>query len=102
MRRKLLRRARRHKGELSLGDLEDVERRAASACAELADATHFDHVVPNHDGEDSDHWDAFYYPLGDARRTLLAVAALLRGEAPAGVERWDAGCVPAPPSQAAV
>ena len=31
MRRKLLRRARRHKGELSARDLEDIETRAASA-----------------------------------------------------------------------
>jgi guanylate kinase len=95
MRRKLLRRTRRQKGELSLKDLEEVERRAGSAYAELAEASHFDHVIPNHDGEDSDHWDAFYYPLGDARRTLLAVVGLLRGETPPGVERWDADCVPA-------
>jgi len=96
MRRKLLRRMRRQKGEPSLRDLEEVERRAGSAYAELAEAHSLDNVIPNHDGEDSDHWDAFYYPLGDARRTLLAVVGLLRGEKPAGVERWDAGCVPAP------
>jgi guanylate kinase len=96
MRRKLLRRTRRQKGEPSLKDLEEVERRAGSAYAELAQAHHFDHVIPNHDGEDSDHWDAFYYPLGDARRTLLALVGLLRGETPAGVERWDADCIPAP------
>jgi guanylate kinase len=96
MRRKLLRRTRRQKGELSLKDLEEIERRAGSAYAELAEAKHFEHVIPNHDGEDSDHWDAFYYPLGDARRTLLAVVGLLCGETPAGVERWDADCVPAP------
>ena len=96
MRRKLLRRTRRQKGEPSLEDLEEVERRARSAYAELAEAHHFDQVIPNHDGEDSDHWDAFYYPLGDARRTLLALVALLRGETPAGVERWDADCIPAP------
>jgi guanylate kinase len=94
MRRKLLRRTRRQKGELSLKDLEEVERRAGSAYAELREAHYFDHVIPNHDGEDSDHWEAFYYPLGDARRTLLALAGLLRGETPAGVERWDADSVP--------
>ncbi|HTN54029.1 MAG TPA: hypothetical protein VML50_16600 [Anaeromyxobacter sp.] len=96
MRRKLLRRTRRQKGEPSLPDLQDIERRAGSAYGELAEGHHFDHVVPNHDGEDSDHWDAFYYPLGDARRTLLAVAALLRGETPAGAERWDERTVPPP------
>lgn len=95
MRRKLLRRTRRQKGEPSLKDLEEIERRAGSAYAELAEAHYFDHVIPNHDGEDSDNWDAFYYPLGDARRTLLAVVAILRGETPAGVERWDADCIPA-------
>jgi guanylate kinase len=94
MRRKLLRRTRRQKGELSLKDLEEVERRAGSAYAELAEAHRFDHVIPNHDGEDSDHWDAFYYPLGDARSTLLAVVGLLRGETPAGVEQWDSEFVP--------
>lgn len=107
MRRKLLRRTRRQKGELSQKDLEEVERRAGSAHAELAQACHFDHVIPNHDGEDSDNWDAFYYPLGDARRALASVVGLLRGETPPGVERWNADCVPephpgpAPPADAA-
>ena len=32
---------------------------------------------PNHDGEASENWDAFCYPLGDAREALLAFAALL-------------------------
>jgi guanylate kinase len=96
MRRKLLRRMRRQKGELSLRDLEEVERRAGSAYRELREAHHFDHVIPNHDGEDSENWDAFYYPVGAARRALLAVVALLEGRAPAGVERWDAGLLPEP------
>jgi guanylate kinase len=94
MRRKLLRRTRRQKGEPSLRDLEEIERRARSAYPELGEAHHFDHVIPNHDGEDSDNWDAFYYPLGDARRTLLAAVGLLRGDTPPGVEHWDADCVP--------
>ena len=54
MRRKLLRRTRRQKGELSGKDLENIERRAGSAYAELQEAWHFDYVIPNHDGEDSD------------------------------------------------
>lgn len=94
MRRKLLRRMRRQKGELSLRDLEEVERRAGSAYEELREAHHFEHVIPNHDGEDSENWDAFYYPLGDARKALLAVVALLEGRTPTGVERWDAGLLP--------
>ena len=91
MRRKLLRRTRRQKGELSLRDLEEVEKRASSALRELRDAWHFDHVIPNHDGEDSDHWEAFYHPLGDARKTLLALADLLEGRVPAFAEKWDRG-----------
>lgn len=95
MRRKLLRRGRYQKGELSLADLENVETRARSAYRELREAWHFQHVVPNHDGEDSEHWDAFYYPIGDARRALVAVAALLEGESPPSVERWEEELLPA-------
>jgi guanylate kinase len=109
MRRKLLRRARRHKGEPSLKDLENIERRASSAYAELTEAWHFQYVIPNHDGEDSDNWEAFYYPIGDARRSLDAVAALLQGivplgplgplgpvgpVGPVGVEKWESELLP--------
>jgi guanylate kinase len=95
MRRKLLRRARRQKGELSLADLENIERRARSAYGELTEAWHFQHVIPNHDGEDSDNWDAFYYPIGDARRSLEAIVALLEGGVvPRDVETWDAELLP--------
>jgi guanylate kinase len=94
MRRKLLRRTARQKGPLSLPDLENIERRCRSAHGELRLAHLFDHVIPNHDGEDSEHWDAFAVPLGDARQALLAVAALLDGRTPDGVERWDPGLIP--------
>jgi guanylate kinase len=94
MRRKLLRRMSRQKGGLSLPDLEEVERRCRSAYAELRLAHLFDHVIPNHDGEDSEHWEAFHFPLGDARRALLAVASLLAGRTPEGVERWDERLLP--------
>jgi guanylate kinase len=94
MRRKLLRRTRRQKGELSLKDLENIERRASSAYKELQDAHHFRYVIPNHDGEDSENWDAFYYPLGDARTALQAFVSLLRGEIPAGTETWEEDLVP--------
>jgi guanylate kinase len=93
MRRKLLRRTRRQKGELSLKDLENIERRAGSAFRELQEAIHFEWVIPNHDGEDSENWDAFYYPLGDARRALLAFVDLLEGRIPACAEKRDAGLV---------
>ena len=51
-------------------------------------------MIPNHDGEDSDHWDAFYYPIGDARKTLCAFACLLEGREAEGVEQWDEDLVP--------
>lgn len=95
MRRKLLRRTRRQKGELSLADLENIETRARSAYGELAEAWHFQYVIPSHDGEDSENWDAFYYPIGDARKALLTVAALLEGvESPPHVERWREDLLP--------
>jgi guanylate kinase len=94
MRRKLLRRTRAHKGELSLADLENVETRARSAYRELTDAWHFQYVIPNHDGEDSDNWDAFSFPIGDARTSLLAVVALLEANVPPTAERWDQRLVP--------
>ena len=94
MRRKLLRRTRHQKGELSLRDLKDIETRASSAYRELQEAWHFQYVIPNHDGEDSDNWEAFYYLIGDARKTLDAFAGLLIGLVPAGVEEWDEGVLP--------
>jgi guanylate kinase len=39
----------------------------------MKDTHHFDFVIPNHDEEDSEYWNAFYYPIGDARNTLLSV-----------------------------
>jgi guanylate kinase len=93
MRRKLLRRTRRQKGELSSKDLENIERRAGSAFQELQEAVHFEWVIPNHDGEDSDNWDAFYYPLGEARRALLAFVDLLEGRVPPNAEKWEMGLI---------
>ncbi len=94
MRRKLLRRTKRQKINLSLKDLENIENRVASAIVELREGWKFDYVIPNHDGEDSEHWDAFYYPIGDARKALLAFAALLQGETPPSVEKWEKDLVP--------
>jgi len=94
VRRKLLRRTTKQKGILSRNDLENIEARAASAYHELKEAWRFDHVIPNHDGEDSDNWDAFYYPVGDARNALLAFAALLENETTPHVEKWGPELVP--------
>jgi guanylate kinase len=89
MRRKLLRRTVKQKGLLSLKDLENIERRAGSAHREMKLAWHFDYVIPNHDGEDSENWDAFYYPIGDARRALVAFAAILSGQETGYAEKWE-------------
>lgn len=89
MRRKLLRRTQKQKGILSLPDLEDIEARCGAAYRELAYAHRFSYVLPNHDGEDSENWDAFYFPLGDARKCLLDFAAILRGEQPRFAEIWE-------------
>lgn len=89
MRRKLLRRAEKQKGILSLEALEEVERRALSAYAEMREAYLFDYIIPNHDGEDSENWDAFYYPLGDARRSMLSLVDVLEGREPRFFERWE-------------
>ncbi len=94
MRRKLLRRTKRQKNILSLKDLENIEMRVASAIVELREAWKFDYVIPNHDGEDSEHWDAFYYPIGEARKALISFAALLQGETPPGLEQWEKELVP--------
>jgi guanylate kinase len=88
-RRKLLRRTRRQQGELSLKQLENIETRASSAYHELREAWHFQYVIPNHDGEESDNWEALYYPIGDARTSLHAVVALLGGAVPPVVEKWE-------------
>ncbi len=93
-RRKLLHRTKRQKVNLSLRDLENIEKRAASAIVEMREAPKFDHVIPLHDAEGNDNWDAFYYPIGSARKALEAFAALLQGQAPSGVERWEDGLLP--------
>jgi guanylate kinase len=94
MRRKLLRRTTRQKTHLSAADLATIERRASSAYGEMQLARHFQYVIPNHDGEDSDNWDALYYPLGDARRALLTFAALLREEPAPLAEHWEQSLLP--------
>ena len=94
MRRKLLRRTRKQKSELSLKDLQNIETRSGSAYRELKMAHRFDAVIPNHDGEDSENWDAFYHPLGDARKSLLAFVDLLRGDWPEHAEKWEDDLLP--------
>jgi len=94
MRRKLRRRTRSKKGGVFSGDLGDIEMRATRAYDELRMAHRFDYVIANHDGEDSENWEAFPFPLGDARRTLNAVADLLAGVTPDAAKNWGAELLP--------
>ena len=57
-------------------------------------AWRYDWVIPNHDGEDSENWDAFYHPVGDARKALPAFVGLLQGESTGHVEKWERDLVP--------
>ena len=94
MRQKLLRRTRKQKGELSDKDLKNIEIRASSAYTELCDAYLYQYVIPNHNGEDSNNWEAFNYPVGDARLALNAFVTLLKGETPEGIEKWEKDLLP--------
>ncbi|MBF0462191.1 MAG: hypothetical protein HQL87_12425 [Magnetococcales bacterium] len=93
-RHKLLHRTQRQKGHISLRELENIEKRCASALLEMRTAWQFDHVIPLYDGEEHENWDAFYYPIGSARKALLAFAALLQDEVTADVEHWTADLIP--------
>lgn len=89
MRKKLLRRTKKQKGLLSLADLENIEKRSKSAYRELKEGHYFQYVIANHDGEDSDNWDSFYYPLSDAKKSLDIFVSLLKGETHPDVEVWE-------------
>lgn len=89
MRRKLQRRTLRQKDMLSLHDLEGIETRAKSALEELQLAPSFDWVVPNHDGEDSENWDMYHFPIGDAARATEEISTIFRtGEGSGWAEKW--------------
>ena len=93
-RHKLLHRTQRQKGHLSLKDLENIEKRCTSAFLEMREAWQFDHVIPVHDAEGHLNWDAFYYPIGSARKALIAFASLLKGSDSLGVEQWSEDLLP--------
>jgi guanylate kinase len=95
MRRKLVRRTRRQKTDLSLEDLKDIEKRATRAYEEMTYAWLYDFVIPNQDGEDSDNWDQFYFPIGGALKTCEAFKAILDGASSVpGAEKWDETLLP--------
>jgi guanylate kinase len=94
MRRRLLRRTHFQKEYLALTDLESIESRAEDAIRGLRHAHELDYVLPNHDGEDSDHWRIGEAPIGDARIAVEALVAVLAGESHPRLEQWEPGLVP--------
>jgi guanylate kinase len=89
MRKKQLRRKQKQMNLLSIPDLEDVEIRCQAAYREMKLAHHYDYVIPNHDGEDSENWSDFYYPVGDARKAVEAFVSILKEEPLPYVEQWQ-------------
>jgi guanylate kinase len=94
MRSRLLRRLHFQQDVWGLPELEAIERRAKDAMDALRVAHRFDAIIPNPDGEDSDHWRLHPEPLGAARVAARALAGLIRGERPPVVETWDPDLVP--------
>jgi guanylate kinase len=94
MRRKLLDRNRAEKNVLSLFELNNIELRAHEAYDELKMAHHFDWIIPNHDGENSDNWSAFFYPIGEARKVTDEFANLLKHYKTTFAEQWLSDLVP--------
>jgi guanylate kinase len=94
MRQKLLFRLRQYGSQPDPNQMEDLEKRANDAYFELKEAHHFDYIIPNHDGEDSNNWKRPLLPSGDAGRSLDAFAAILSGKNHPKIEKWDENLVP--------
>ena len=94
MRQKLLRRMKQYGRMLNAQEVKDIQQRAVDAYFELKEAHHFDHIIPNHDGEDSDNWDKSLLPAGDAGRALDTLAAILTNNPHPNIEKWDENLVP--------
>jgi guanylate kinase len=93
MMKKLIRRSKNMGVELTPSVSENLERRAAEAVHELKKTHLFTHVIPNHDGEDSEHWDTFPVPAGDALKTLNALVHILDGKPHPSIESWKADLI---------
>ncbi len=94
MRKKLLRRKHKQMGYLSTPDLEDIEVRCRTAYRELGVAYRFDYVIPNHDGEDSEHWSTFPYPIGEALQSVLDFVSIVEDQPRPRIERWEKDLLP--------
>ena len=91
---KLKRRIKKQGKSLSPAQTENLKLRSKEAYAELKNAWKFDFVLPNHDGEDSEHWNLMPYPIGDARISLHAFADLLQSGYSDVAEKWDRDLIP--------
>jgi len=94
MRQKLLRRMKQYGRILNAQEVKDIQQRAIDAYFELKEAYHFDYIIPNHDGEDSDNWDKSFLPAGDAGRALDTLAAILTNHPHPNIEKWEENLVP--------
>ena len=55
----------------------------------MKEAHTVDFVLPNHDREDSEIWNAYYYPIGDATNTLEAVKQILASNKSSRAKYWS-------------
>jgi guanylate kinase len=94
MRQKLLHRLKKFGSSMDSSQMEDIQRRASDAYFELKEAHHFDYIIPNHDGEDSENWTRSLLPAGDAGRALDAFAAIMTNKNHPNIEKWDKNLVP--------
>ena len=67
----------------------DTKKRAEDAYWEIKEAHHFNHIIPVHDGEDSENWQAFPNPVGEAKEALSAFVSIIENKIPTLVEHWD-------------
>jgi guanylate kinase len=89
-----LRRTKQYGTTINTKEIKDIQQRATDAYLELKQAHHFDYIIPNHDGEDSDNWDNSFLPSGDAGRALDTFAAILTNKTHPNIEKWDENLVP--------
>jgi guanylate kinase len=94
VRQKLLRRIKQYGSNLDSHEIKNIQQRATDAYLELKEAHHFDYIIPNHDGEDSDNWERSLLPSGDAGRALDAFAAILTNKSHPNIENWEENLVP--------
>jgi guanylate kinase len=74
---KLIARTQKQGNELTAKVMWDIQIRAGRAWEEILVGQDYDHIMINHDGEDSVHWRQSP-PTGEAGKTLSSFAALVQ------------------------